>query len=205
MDDDRFIIEILDKNNWQIEDTLTGEFANPVDGVTNVLKGLIKTMNNLCNKNKKLKKENQSLHTEINELRNEITLLLKFFRSTNHTLDDFNEWLVKEEWDFTENKQFVIPDGKLAIKNMKTNEEAVFYDEDDGLLLDKWLNGQNQTIQRYKRIIDKQEVELSKINDKIKKALQKQFEECKRIVDFDGMGAIESVANELNIELNNKG
>lgn len=43
---DRFDINILDENNWQIEDTETGEYANPVDGITNVLKGLVKTMNN---------------------------------------------------------------------------------------------------------------------------------------------------------------
>lgn len=39
---DRYNIMILDANNWQIEDTETGAFANPVDGITNVLKALIK-------------------------------------------------------------------------------------------------------------------------------------------------------------------
>lgn len=66
MDNDRFIIEVLDENNWQIEDTSTGEFANPVDGTTNVLKGLVKSINKFYNESEELKKENEQLKTQIN-------------------------------------------------------------------------------------------------------------------------------------------
>lgn len=62
---DRFDINILDENNWQIEDTKTGEYANPVDGVTNVLKGLIKQMNNYENKIKELENENEELKKDL--------------------------------------------------------------------------------------------------------------------------------------------
>lgn len=55
----RFTIEILDKNNWLIEDTKTGETANPIDGTTNVLKGLISTLNKFNDENKQLKKDNK--------------------------------------------------------------------------------------------------------------------------------------------------
>ena len=59
--DERFTIDILDENNWLIEDTKTGETANPIDGTTNVLKGLIKTMNKYDEENEQLKKENREL------------------------------------------------------------------------------------------------------------------------------------------------
>lgn len=62
---DRFDINILDENNWQIEDTETGEYANPVDGVTNVLKGLVKTMNNYERKIKELTEENEEIKKEL--------------------------------------------------------------------------------------------------------------------------------------------
>lgn len=65
--EDRFDINILDENNWQIEDTETGEYANPVDGVTNVLKGLVKTMNNYEKKVKELTKENKELEQIIQD------------------------------------------------------------------------------------------------------------------------------------------
>ena len=54
-------IEILDENNWLIEDTETGLDYNPVDGTTRVLKGLVDLVNNLYEENKKLKQENKEL------------------------------------------------------------------------------------------------------------------------------------------------
>lgn len=55
MKEDRFTIEVLNEKHWQIEDTETGEFANPVDGTTNVLKGLVKTMNKFYNEKEQLR------------------------------------------------------------------------------------------------------------------------------------------------------
>ena len=55
MTEKRFTIEVLDKNNWLIEDTKTGETANPIDGTTNVLKGLISTLNKFNDENEELK------------------------------------------------------------------------------------------------------------------------------------------------------
>lgn len=55
MNEDRFTIEVLTEKHWQIEDNKTGEFANPVDGTTNVLKGLVNTMNKFYNENEQLK------------------------------------------------------------------------------------------------------------------------------------------------------
>ena len=57
----RFTIEILDENNWLIEDTETGFDYNPIDGTTRVLKGLVDLVNNLYEENKKLKEENKEL------------------------------------------------------------------------------------------------------------------------------------------------
>lgn len=54
---DRFTIDMLDNNNWQITDNKTGEYANPVDGTTNVLKGLVKTMNKFYEENEQLKSQ----------------------------------------------------------------------------------------------------------------------------------------------------
>ena len=51
----RFTIEILDDENWLIEDTETGMDYNPVDGTSNVLKGLIDLVNNLYGENTQIK------------------------------------------------------------------------------------------------------------------------------------------------------
>ena len=51
----RFTIEILDDENWLIEDTETGMDYNPVDGTSNVLKGLIDLVNNLYEENTQIK------------------------------------------------------------------------------------------------------------------------------------------------------
>ena len=56
-DDKRFTIEILDENNWLIEDNETGLDYNPIDGTTRVLKGLVDLVNNLYKENEQLKKQ----------------------------------------------------------------------------------------------------------------------------------------------------
>ncbi len=61
MKKERFVIEILDENNWLIEDNETGLDYNPIDGTTRVLKGLVDLVNNLYEENKKLKQENKEL------------------------------------------------------------------------------------------------------------------------------------------------
>ena len=61
MKKERFVIEILDDENWLIEDTETGFDYNPIDGTTRVLKGLVDLINNLYEENKKLKEENKEL------------------------------------------------------------------------------------------------------------------------------------------------
>lgn len=40
-----------------------------------------------------------NVETVLNELDNEVKLLCKFMLSKGYTLDDYNEWLVNEEWD----------------------------------------------------------------------------------------------------------
>ena len=55
MTEKRFTIEILDDENWLIEDTETGMDYNPVDGTSNVLKGLIDLVNNLYEENTQIK------------------------------------------------------------------------------------------------------------------------------------------------------
>ena len=62
MTEKRFTIEILDENNWLIEDNETGLDYNPIDGTSNVLKGLINLINNLYNKNEQLKSEIKDLN-----------------------------------------------------------------------------------------------------------------------------------------------
>lgn len=57
MTNERFTIEILDDENWLIEDNETGLDYNPIDGTTRVLKGLIDLVNNLYDENEQLKKE----------------------------------------------------------------------------------------------------------------------------------------------------
>ena len=61
MKKERFVIEILDENNWLIEDNETGLDYNPIDGTTRVLKGLVNLVNNLYEENKRLKQENKEL------------------------------------------------------------------------------------------------------------------------------------------------
>lgn len=61
MKKERFVIEILDENNWLIEDNETGLDYNPIDGTTRVLKGLVDLVNNLYEENEKLKQENKEL------------------------------------------------------------------------------------------------------------------------------------------------
>ena len=51
---ERFNIEILDENNWLIEDQKTGQTLNPIDGTATVLKGLINLLNKYYNENKQL-------------------------------------------------------------------------------------------------------------------------------------------------------
>ena len=67
----RFIIEVLDKNNWLIEDIKTGEFANPVDGTTNVLKGLVSTLNKFNDENEQLKNHIKTLQNNTKRLENQ--------------------------------------------------------------------------------------------------------------------------------------
>lgn len=66
---ERFRIDILDENNWLIQDTLNGTDACPLDGITNVLKGLIKLLNKYYNLYEDLKNQQQPmvLTTHISE------------------------------------------------------------------------------------------------------------------------------------------
>lgn len=44
-----------------------------------------------------LNDENSELKIENDELKREVNLLTEFFRKNNFSLDDFNEWLMKEK------------------------------------------------------------------------------------------------------------
>lgn len=57
----RFTIEIVDDENWLIEDTETGLDYNPIDGTSKVLNGLINLLNEYYEENKRLSKENWEL------------------------------------------------------------------------------------------------------------------------------------------------
>ena len=65
MTEKRFTIDVLDENNWLIQDTKTGEDANPIDGTTNVLKGLISTLNKFNDENEQLKQSVSNLKDTI--------------------------------------------------------------------------------------------------------------------------------------------
>ena len=65
MTEKRFTIEILDENNWLIEDTKTGLDYNPIDGTTRVLKGLVDLVNNLYKENEQLKSRVEYLERKI--------------------------------------------------------------------------------------------------------------------------------------------
>ena len=43
-------------------------------------------------------------------------------------------------------KRFIIPDELRVIRDTETGEEAIFFDTEDGLLLEKWLNEQHEEI-----------------------------------------------------------
>jgi hypothetical protein len=65
---DRFRIEVLTDKHWLIEDRVTGETANPIDGTTNVMKGLVRSMNTLYNDKIHLEQQNAELKHKINSL-----------------------------------------------------------------------------------------------------------------------------------------
>lgn len=73
MTEKRFTIDVLDENNWLIQDTKTGENANPIDGTTNVLKGLISTLNKFNDKNEQLKSKNRGLQSELQIFKEDVT------------------------------------------------------------------------------------------------------------------------------------
>lgn len=72
MNKERFTIDILDENNWLIQDTLNGTDANPIDGTTNVLKGLIRLLNEYYEENQRLAKENYYLDARVMDLEERI-------------------------------------------------------------------------------------------------------------------------------------
>ncbi len=93
MIEERFTIEILDKNNWLIEDTETGETANPIDGTTNVLKGLISTLNNFNNENTHLKTKIIEYEEQIKNLNNIINHIEESYKAS-HGMDLRNaDWI----------------------------------------------------------------------------------------------------------------
>lgn len=94
MNNDRFIIEILDKNNWQIEDKETGEFVNPVDGTTNVLKGLVKSINKFYNESEELKTKNQYLLKVMFAIKNYIEM--GDYEKVNQAVDKVKEKILNE-------------------------------------------------------------------------------------------------------------
>ena len=59
---ERFEINVLNEEHWMIEDTLTGETATPLDGTTNVLKGLVSTMNKFYEEKQTIINTLQSLY-----------------------------------------------------------------------------------------------------------------------------------------------
>ena len=62
---ERFTIDVIDDKNWLIQDTVTGGDANPLDGTANVLKGLIKLLNEQDNEIKELHDKIAVLKTEL--------------------------------------------------------------------------------------------------------------------------------------------
>ena len=65
---DRFTIEILDEKNWLIEDHKTGMNANPIDGTTNVLKGLISLLNRFNNNIEELQERIDNQYMQLDNL-----------------------------------------------------------------------------------------------------------------------------------------
>ena len=54
---ERFTIDIIDNNNWLIQDTVTGKDYNPLDGTANVLKGMISLLNSIDTQNRGIQKK----------------------------------------------------------------------------------------------------------------------------------------------------
>lgn len=94
MENDRFKIEVLTDEHWQIEDTLTGEFANPVDGTTNVLKGLVKSMNKFYNESEELKAKNRYLLKVMFAIKNYIEM--GDYEKVNEAVDKVKEKILNE-------------------------------------------------------------------------------------------------------------
>lgn len=107
MTEKRFEIDVLTNELWTITDNLTGEYANPVDGITNILKGLINTMNNFYEENERLIQENEQLKQQlktkciVNKQYEENQRLIKMldnvanYMQKQHKdmpIDDFVEW-----------------------------------------------------------------------------------------------------------------
>ena len=54
---ERFTIDIIDNNNWLIQDTVTGRDYNPLDGTANVLKGMVSLLNSIDTQNRGIQKK----------------------------------------------------------------------------------------------------------------------------------------------------
>lgn len=94
MENDRFKIEVLTDEHWQIKDTLTGEFANPVDGTTNVLKRLVKSMNKFYDKSEELKAKNRYLVKVMFAIENYIEM--EDYEKVNKAVDIVKEKILNE-------------------------------------------------------------------------------------------------------------
>ena len=103
MTEERFIIEVLDKNNWLIEDIKTGETANPVDGTTNVLKGLISTLNKFNDENEQLKyqlsQQEMEYATDLHRLSEENEQLKKRNNNQYNQLTELWQIIEEENWE----------------------------------------------------------------------------------------------------------
>ena len=110
MTEKRFTIEVLDKNNWLIEDTKTGETANPIDGTTNVLKGLISTLN-------KFNEENEELKSTIKEVTELLSDEVDLF-SDKATEHDINAYMELKELD-NKDAYYMATATKKAIRMLK--------------------------------------------------------------------------------------
>ena len=110
---ERFIIDILDENNWLIQDTVTGVDYNPIDGTTNVLKGLIRLLNKLSEENEELKSKNIGLQSELQIFKEDAThsnLKINKLTDENEQLQQRNdrqakrlgelyELMAKKDWE----------------------------------------------------------------------------------------------------------
>ena len=110
MTEKRFTIDVLDENNWLIQDTKTGENANPIDGTTNVLKGLISTLNKFNDENEQLK----STIKEVTELLSDEVDLFSD-KATEH---DINAYIELKEFD-NKDAFYMATATKKAIKMLK--------------------------------------------------------------------------------------